>query len=443
MDDRKSKPHLCALFGAGALIALAFAANDAQAGTLKVLHSFCARSGCPDGGIPNSEPFIDSSGTLYGTAVLGGAHGGGVVYRLRFDAGTGKWTYTTLYDFCAKAGCVDGIDPAGKLISDANGNLYGTTVAGGSEERNGTVFELLHDGGQWTLKTLYRFCAKSKCRDGSQPSSGLTYQGADSGEPYDGVSPLYGETQNGGRADQGVVYSLQPASGKFWSEHVLHSFCTETEDCGLSDGSFPAGGLRLDEVGNVFGASSGGGENFSGTIFELSAREKGKWKERILYTFCPIGCSDGQSPTGLVRDAVGNLYGTTVGMGGNGKGGTLFKLSAGGNFTVLHDFCDQPDCKDGHQPGAPPLLDSAGNLYGTTVIGGGNDNQEGQLGGGVVFRLSAAGEFTVLHAFCAKADCSDGQAPFSGLSIGADGHLFGTTNQGGKFLGGVIHEITP
>jgi uncharacterized repeat protein (TIGR03803 family) len=442
--NRNSRPHLCALFGVSALIALAFVTTTAQAGTLKVLYSFCAKSGCPDGGIPNSEPFIDSSGTLYGTTVLGGAHGGGVVYRLRFDSGTGKWTYTTLYDFCAKAGCADGIDPASKLIADASGNLYGTTVAGGRNESNGTVFELMPEGEHWTLRTLYRFCTKSGCRDGSRPSSGLTYRGADSGAPYDGVSPLYGETQNGGRADQGVVYSLQPAEGKrFWAEQVLHRFCTETEDCGLSDGSLPAGGLRLDEDDNVFGATAGGGENFSGTIFELSPREKGKWKERILYTFCPIGCSDGQSPTGIVRDALGNLYGTTVGMGKNGKGGTLFKLATDGAFIVLHNFCDAADCKDGHQPGAPPLLDSAGNLYGTTAIGGGNDNQEGQLGGGVVFRLSAAGEFTVPHAFCAKANCSDGQTPFSGLSIGRDGHLFGTTNQGGKFLGGVIYEIIP
>jgi uncharacterized repeat protein (TIGR03803 family) len=429
-------------FGAGALIALA--ANDAQAGRLKVLHSFCTRSGCPDGGIPNSEPFIDSSGTLYGTTVLGGAHGGGVVYRLRFDPVTAKWEYTALYDFCAKENCLDGIDPAGKLIADVSGNLYGTTVAGGRQERNGTVFELMPQGERWKLRTLYRFCAKANCRDGWQPSSGLTYQGAESGAPYDGVSPLYGETQHGGRADQGVVYSLQPAPGqRFWQEGVLHSFCTETEDCDLSDGSLPGGGLQVDRDGNLFGASAGGGENFSGTIFKLSSRKDGTWKEQILYSFCPIGCSDGQSPTGIVRDAAGNLYGTTVGMGANGKGGTLFRLAADGSFTVLHNFCDEPDCKDGHQPGAPPLLDSAGNLYGTTVIGGGNDNQEGQLGGGAVFQLSGAGEFTVPHAFCAKANCSDGQAPFSGLSMGPHGHLFGTTNQGGKFLGGVIYQITP
>ncbi|HSC17370.1 MAG TPA: choice-of-anchor tandem repeat GloVer-containing protein [Rhizomicrobium sp.] len=429
----------CILAAAGA----AWAAG-AEAANLTVLHSFCAEDGCPDGGLPMSAPLVDSSGTLYGTTVLGGGHGGGAIYRLRFDAIAGRWKSSTLYGFCAKADCLDGIDPAGKLVADVNGNLYGTTVAGGKNQANGTVFELMPQGRNWKLKTLYRFCARANCRDGSKPSSGLTYRGADSGAPYDGVSPLYGETQGGGSANQGVVYSLQPVAGKsFWSEQVLHSFCTETEACGLSDGSLPTGGLALDASGNLFGASAGGGENFSGTLFELSPGQNGKWKERILYTFCTMGCSDGQSPTGVLRDQLGNLYGTTVGMGANGKGGTLFRLAADGSFAVLHNFCEEPDCADGHQPNAPPLLDSAGNLYGTTVIGGGNDNNEGQLGGGVVYRLSAGGQFTVLHAFCAKPTCGDGQAPFAGLSMGPDGRLYGATNNGGKFLGGAVYDVTP
>jgi uncharacterized repeat protein (TIGR03803 family) len=114
----------------GVFLAVPLFASDASAAKMTVLHSFCAKDGCPDGGLPMSEPLIDSAGTLYGTTILGGAHGGGTVYQLRFHAGTGKWKLRTLYGFCAKAQCMDGIDPASSLIADVNGNLYGTTVAG-------------------------------------------------------------------------------------------------------------------------------------------------------------------------------------------------------------------------------------------------------------------------------------------------------------------------
>jgi uncharacterized repeat protein (TIGR03803 family) len=422
------------------LFAAIFTAGHAQAAKLTVLHSFCAKANCPDGANPFGELLIDSARTLYGTTASGGAHNGGVFYRLRSDGGA--WTYEPLFSFCGKSGCADGNAPLGRLISDVNGNLYGVTRAGGS---GGTAFELMQTGGAWKLKTLHRFCRKPDCKDGSQPISGLTYQGAATGVPYDGVSPLYGETEFGGPAGEGVVYALQPVDGKSqWSERVLHGFCTETVECDTSDGSLPAGGLSLDEAGNVFGASAGGGENFSGTIFELSPRDARRWKEKILYDFCLSGCSDGQSPTGIVRDGAGNSYGTTVGQGVNGKGGTLFKLRADGAFTVLHAFCSAPDCTDGHQPGAPPVLDTLGNLYGTTAIGGGNHrNDEFHLGGGVVYRFSAAGDFTVLHAFCAERKCADGETPFTGVTVDPDGHIFGTTTEGGKFGAGVVYEVSP
>lgn len=356
-------------------VVLSAFATSASPATLKVLHSFCAKANCADGSTPMSDIFIDASGTIYGAALTGGAHNGGVIYRMRQDAG-GEWKYETLYDFCAKAGCADGSAPVGRLIADVNGNLYGATRAGAN---GGTAFKLMPQGGKWKLKTLYLFCAKPSCRDGSLPSSALTYKGAEGGAQYDGASPLYGETQFGGSVGQGVVYSLTPNEGKsFWRSRTIHTFCSETEDCGLRDGSLPAGGLLVDEYGSLLGSSAGGGENFSGVIFRFSPRDERKWKEKILYTFCPIGCPDGQSPTGIIRDDLGNLYGTTVGMGGNGKGGTLFKVATDGTFTVLHDFCSDPDCADGHQPGAPP--GSNGHLFGTTSAGG-------KFGKGVVYEL--------------------------------------------------------
>lgn len=412
-------------------------ATQASAATLKVLHSFCGKANCADGTNPMGDVFVDSTGTLYGTTTSGGAHNAGVIYRLRSKGGV--WTYDTLYSFCAKTGCADGNAPRGRLIADASGNLYGVTRAGANA---GTAFELMPDGGRWKLKTLYRFCAKKGCKDGSLPNSGLIYAGAERGAPYDGTSPLYGESDFGGLPGQGVVYALQPVQGKsLWAEYVLHSFCTETVECDVNDGSLPSGGLPIDDSGNVFGATAGGGTNFSGTIFRLSPRGTGKWKEKILYTFC--GCSDGQSPTGIIGDSAGSFYGTTVGQGVNGKGGTLFKFAGDGTFTVLHAFCSDTNCADGHQPGAPPIRDAAGNLFGTTVIGGVDDGSEFHLGGGVVFSLSAGGAFSVLHAFCSEANCKDGKEPLTGVTMDAGGHLFGTTIAGGKNGMGVVYELTP
>lgn len=422
--------------------------NAAQAWTYKVLHDFCASVDCVDGSNPAGELFLDSSGDLYGLAAQGGAHGKGVAYRLGFDAPTGKWKYKTLYSFCAKADCADGASPVGKVISDKSGYLYGVTYLGGNFGGDGgTAFALTPEPrGEWRLKTLYRFCAKEQCRDGLFPAGGLTYRGAQVGALYDGMSPLYGETKYGGVSDQGTLFSLTPDldTGK-WRHRKIHDFCTETQECDLTDGAFPTGALPIDDSDNLFGATETGGEDFAGTIFRLLPGElRKKWKEKILYAFCQVaGCPGGQQPVGVVRDANGNVYGMTAGLGANGKGGTLFKLTADGSFTVLHDFCSEADCADGHQPAAAPALDASGTLYGVTAIGGGHDIDEGKLGGGVVFELTAAGEFMVLHAFCAQANCVDGEDPFAGVTLDPAGPVFGTTIKGGKFGKGVLFELSP
>ncbi len=408
----------------------------ASAAKLTVLYSFCAKASCADGSVPRGDLFRDEAGDLYGLATGGGANGRGAAFRL--SRASGKWKYQLLYSFCAKADCKDGGGPQGKIIFDTAGNLYGVTF------NPGTVFELMPnaDRSKWSIKTLYRFCRKAGCADGDTPTGGLTYPGAESGTLYDGASPLYGETFGGGSAQEGTIFSLAPGAGG-WTHRKLHDFCTETETCDLTDGALPAGGLSIDTAGNLFGATAAGGTDFSGTIFELSPRPSRKWKENILYALCAPGCDAGQSPTGLIRDDAGNAYAMTSGIGPNGKGGTLFELAADGSFNLLHAFCSAADCADGHQPGAGPTRDTAGNLYGTTIIGGGNDRDDGHLGGGVVFKRTSAGDFTVLYAFCAEANCTDGAAPWAGLTLDTDGNLFGTTSAGGKFGGGTIFEVTP
>ncbi len=163
--------------------------------------------------------------------------------------------------------------------------------------------------------------------------------------------------------------------------------------------------------------------------------------ETVLYSFCPENyCRDGAYPsTSLIFDQKGNLYGTTP-YGGANESGTVFEFTAEGNETVRHSFGGAQG--DGFYPEAGLIFDNRGNLYGTTADGGGTSN------GGTVFKLTPAGEETVLYQFCAESNCSDGATPQGGLVFDQKGNLYGTTFQGGNpdncYLGcGVVFKLTP
>jgi uncharacterized repeat protein (TIGR03803 family) len=433
----------------GVPVAVLAPIDSAHAWTYRVIHSFCAKPNCTDGATPYGDTrlLVDPSGNLYGTAARGGSSDAGVLFRLKPDTNTGRWKYQTLYSFCSKADCGDGAYPEGALIADVHGNLYGMATSGGNFGGDGgTAFELMPGPhGRWTLKTLHKFCTKPRCTDGFYPEGGLTYPGAQSGAPYDGSSPLYGATVFGGTSDQGTVFALAPVEGRSkWSHRTIHNFCTETETCDLTDGNEPAGRLVMDADGNLFGATVFGGMNFDGTLFVLSPRHENRWKESVLYAFCAeSGCVDGTAPNGVVLDAAGNLFGSTQ-AGGSNNGGAVFKFSpAQSQLSVLYSFCSKTDCADGHQPFSNLTLDAAGNLFGTTVSGGGNDIDENHDGGGVVFTVTADGAFSVLHRFCAKADCTDGEYPVAGITVDGSGRLFGTAYAGGEHGKGVVFELTP
>ena len=314
---------------------------------------------------------------------------------------------------------------------------------------------------QWAEKILYRFCSQQNCSDGNGPLGGLTYAGASSGTPYDGVSPLYGVTQLGGPNNGGTVFQLT-SNGGGWSENVLYNFCSQGgKDC--LDGEWPYGGLILDVAGNLYGTTSAGGGNNdgtdksgSGTAFELSTTGK-SWSETVLYRFCSADqCTDGAGPVGnLAMDAGGNLYGATFAGGINcsrNKGfgcGVVYEIvpnAISSSEIVLYAFCQKSRCRDGYGPQAGVLLDTQGNLFGTTWFGGGNDIDVNGLGGGVAFEL-AGFSYEVLHSFCATAKCVDGEYPLAGLTTDSSGRLFGTTSLGGEFgsgtSGGVVFEIKP
>jgi len=313
----------------------------------------------------------------------------------------------------------DGYDSAAGLVSDAAGNLYGTTQLGG-ELGGGTVFELTPtSGGGWTEKILHNFGFGNG--DGYYPVGGLV---------VDTFGNLYGTTILGGPHQFGTAFELSPTGDGLWKEHLLHGF-------GLNkDGQQPYSGLVLDRSGNLYGTTPAGGAYGGGSVFELKATAAG-WTEKVLHNFSPIGTDGNQPESSLVFDLSGNLYGTTV-AGGPLGGGTVFKLtpSANGLWTesLLHGFGNG---KDGNQPVEGVTFDAAGNLYGATIGGG-------DFGFGTVYELKPTphGVWTELrlHDFGSG---RDGQTPYTSITIDHQGNLFGTTYWGGSYFNGTLFELEP
>ena len=265
-----------------------------------VISRFCHKGECKAGGNPQSGLVMDKAGNLYGTAAGDGIDSEGSTFELIADGK--KWQRKTLHVFCSAAHCADGSRPFGTLVVDTAGNLYGTTYGGGGYGY-GTVFELMPnaDGSRWKIRVLHSFCAQESCPDGGFPMAGLAYAGQASGSPYDGSSPLYGTTYQGGAqlGDLGVVFEIRP-QGKKWSEETIYSFCSQNA---CIDGSWPIAGVTIDASSNLYGTTSSGGDNDSGVVFELSQQHHGQWSEDVLYSFCSLtDCADGADPyAGVMR----------------------------------------------------------------------------------------------------------------------------------------------
>jgi len=390
------------------------AARPAQAQTYTVLHSF---TGAPsDGAFANGELVQDAAGNLYGTTSEGGTHNDGTVFKL--DPG-GVVTILHSFDFAN-----DGVQPAGGLLLDAKGNLYGTTPEGGHGGQ-GTVFRIDTDD---VFKTLYSFKGGS---DGGWPRSRLV---TINGDLY-GTTTLGGDLSECGGEGCGTIFKLSGST-----ETVLYNFS------GGTDGARPQGLIR-DAAGNLYGVAEYGGIGAgtgAGTVWKLDIN--GAFVG--LYAF--TGGSDGGTPQGrLVRDNTnGTLRGVTW-VGGDPvcNCGVVFSVDLSGHETVIHKFF-------GYGGGGLPfvgLLDVDGILYGTTSDGGDlNCNHDmNPRGCGVLYQIGKTGQYDVIHSFEGATEGDAYYNLFGGLSLGTDGSIYGATYFGGTgtckdYPGcGVIFKYTP
>jgi uncharacterized repeat protein (TIGR03803 family) len=346
-------------------------------------------------------------------------------------------------------GGTDGALANGNLVADKNGNLYGTTYRGGltsglcePDEGCGVVFELkppAKSGGAWTESVIYRFGPYA------HPAAGLA---------LDSAGNLYGTTQAAGTSNNGTVFQLMaPAkSGGAWTENTLYNFA------GGQDGASPVANLIFDDKGNLYGTTQFGGGgpctvfqqgNGCGTVFELTrpTAPSTSWTETILYSFIP---ANDYPVAGLIRDASGNLYGTTEGDQ-SASFGTVFELSPPTNSgdpwtqTTLYFFGSVEH--DGITPFGGVISDAQGNLYGTTNQGGViSPVCTSRLGCGTVFELARptdpASNWSekTLYSF---ADGVDGALPYAGVVADKAGNLYGTTYYGGDRGNGIVFELQP
>jgi len=441
------------------VLTVLLAASAAAEWHEKVLYSF---QGGTDGSTPAGGVVFDKAGNLYGATTDGGSNNCpgiaqcGTVFQLQPPAKHGDpWTENQLYIFKGK-NSNDGETPAGGVIFDQAGNLYGTTAYGGSggcvllgtTVGCGVVFQMSPPqtkGGDWTETVLYSFQGG---KDGYVPQGNLT---------FDSAGNLYGVTLYGGGYGScnspyyqncGTVFELSPpkAKGGKWKEKVLYSFKSGT------DGANPNGGLVFDTKGAIYGTTYAGGDQNCkadasvgcGTVFALQPpfKKGGAWAETPL---CRFDVADGANPAaGVVFDQNGNLYGTTV-FGPQNGFGLIFALekpsgkSQTWTETILHRFSDGPD---GVNPMSNLTFDSSGNVCGTAL--GGSTHR------GIVFRLKPpkTGNLWPLTVLYNLTGSPDGDHPTASLTFDGRGNLYSTTEWGGTGQPceggcGTVFEVEP
>lgn len=410
------------------LLALALIVTTSQvmqAQTFQVLYNF---TGGADGGGPNGVA-IDRDGNLYGSTLepgncgVNGVCGG--VFKLS-HRGSG-WILSSLYHF---RGGDDGSWPNAGVTIGPDGTLYGTTTSGGGGPCDyagipgcGTVYHLQPPDHvcqaafcSWNDTVLYAFQGSN---DVGNPYNDVT---------FDAAGNLYGAVTYAGLFPEGGgVYSLTRSQGG-WTYNLLFEFP------GLPNGNESFAPLFFDHSGNILGTTLEGGTEGNGVVFKMVPSGSG-WSESVVYSFGHVPDAGGPF-AGLISDAAGNLYGTTIGGGVHGNG-AVYELSPTNgsyNYSVIYgDFYNPELGNEGPRGGL--VMDAAGNLYGTT-------SGTGRYLQGEIFELSPSANgwtFTDLHDF----DVSDGTGPQGDLGMDSNGNIYGVTIGGGAHGYGVIWEITP
>jgi len=385
------------------------------ASTTTVIYSFL---GDTDGEYADTDLVTDSAGNIYGTTVQGGTSSSGTVFQV-----TPSGVHTVIYSF---TGGKDGGEPYKGVTLDAQGNIYGTAGVGGMyvgpcvDTGCGTVFKLTNSGGTWNFAVIHSFTGGS---DGWGPGAGVT---------VDSQGRVFGMTPVGGSNNAGVIYQLKSDSSGNWREKIIHSFTGGKDGLGGS-----AGRLLPDGAGGFYGACTAGGLNGNGVVFQLSPGTNGSWRLKPLYPF--KGMPDAGFPYGgLLLDKSGNLYGTSYYDGANDLGAVYKLTNTNGTWTesVLYSF---KGGSDGNSPISNLVFDSAGNLYGTTSEGG-----SARCLCGTIFKLTpgSGGTWTesVAHRFTGP---PDGAFVYNGMVVDSAGNFYGATVHGGTANEGAIYKFVP
>jgi hypothetical protein len=420
-----------------AVLALALMiVSTSGAQTFTVLHTFTGSHG--DGAHPFDGVVVDQHGNLYGAAYGGGISGNGcyggcgTVFKLARQ-GSGR-LYSTLYQF---QGPPDGNYPAGVVIGP-NGALYGATYGGGIVNQGSCVLQVNGCGTVFRIRPPATFCSAALCTWNESVLYSFTGLGGDAGGPYNGdllfdsSGNIYGTTEQGGAYGAGAAYKLTPSQGG-WSESVIYSFDAE----GQQGWAVPQTGLIMDAAGNLYGTTVLDNNYADGVTYQLQPSQSG-YIGNVLRAFHVDNV--GYGPQGLIFDPSGNIIGATAGGGPYGNG-IVYKLvvSDGWSLQNIYSFGrDQGNVLN------RLTMDAAGNLYGT--------GQACSNGNGCVFMLTPYnGTYVYTDLYDFKGG-SDGQYPYGPVAIDASGNLYGTTESGGdqsRCIGeftygcGVVWEITP
>lgn len=367
-----------------------------------------------NGATPMYMTMIEANdGNLYGTTIAGGANGEGVLFQMTLSG-----QMQIVHSFCNHSGCPDGSQPYGGVIQGTDGDLYGTTAYGGYHRHPvGTVFKATL-GGQF--KVLHKFCLnykRGKCGDGALPLAA----------PVEGQNGQFYLTTN---ASLPMDNSSNSTAVRISSSGSFAVLCSDRGNCPAAEDLQETVSPLIQAKDGSFYGTAGYGEQGNGTIFKIKSG-----KVSSFHNFCKQkDCADGLQPLGsLVVGSDGNFYGTTFGQPASSwatKYGTVFSITPSGKLTTLYVFCTQANCADGASPTAGLVQGTDGNFYGTTTMGGTHNV-------GTLFQITPQGVLTVLHSFSG----GDGSNPIGGLIQASNRLFYGSTSSGGSADTGTIFSL--